>query len=197
MKARIVLSVVAALALMTAAGCGSKPEAPAGNTGSDAGAKPEQKKVVKIGITQIVEHPSLDATRKGFLDALKDNGFIEKENLDVDVQIAQNDMTNNMSIAQKFAGDNKDLVLAISTNSAQAAAQAIKNSPVIFTAITDPLGAKLVNSLEKPGGNVTGVSDTHPEEVAKLMEFIAKQFPQVKTVGTVVNEGEQNSLVST
>lgn len=196
MKARALLSVMMAGALLVAAGCaGGAKESPT-NAGGETGAKPEGKKTYKIGISQIVEHPSLDATRKGFLEALKDNGLVEKENLEVDVQIAQGDMTNNMSIAQKFAGDKKDLVLGISTPSAQSLAQAVKDGTVLFTAVTDPLGAKLVKALDKPGGNVTGVMDTHPDEIPKLMEFIAQQFPNVRTVGVVANEGEQNSLVA-
>lgn len=158
--------------------------------------KKEEKKVIKLGITQIVEHPSLDAAQKGFLAALKDNGFIEGDNLEVDLQIAQGDMSNNASIAQKFAADKKDLILGISTPSTQAVVQQIKDTPILFTAITDPLGAKLVSSLEKPGGNVTGTSDTHPEAISKLMNFIASQFPKVKTIGIVANEGEQNSLIN-
>jgi putative ABC transport system substrate-binding protein len=195
MKAKMVLSALMAVSLAVAAGCGAKDQAaPSGQGGSSAPAP--AKKTVKIGITQIVEHPSLDAARNGFLAALKDNGFVEKDNLDVDVQIAQGDQTNNTTIAQKFAGDKKDLVLAISTPSAQAAAQAIKDTPILFTAITDPVGAKLVTDPKKPGGNITGVSDTHPDEVPKLMDFIASDFPKVKTVGIVANEGEQNSLVN-
>lgn len=194
MKSKTVLSLFMAVSLLAATGCGGA--AKDASSGKDQAEKQDGKKVYKIGITQIVEHPSLDATRKGFLAALKDNGFVEKENLDVDVQIAQGDQTNNISIAQKFAGDKKDLVLAIATPSAQAAAQAIKDAPVIFTAVTDPLGAKLIKSLEQPGGNLTGVSDTHPDEVKKLMEFIGKELPKVKTIGTVINDGEQNSVIT-
>lgn len=194
MRAKTVLSILMAASLLAAAGCGGA--AKDASSGKDQAAKQDGKKVYKIGITQIVEHPALDATRKGFLAALKDNGFVEKENLDVDVQIAQGDQTNNISIAQKFAGDKKDLVLAIATPSAQAAAQAIKDTPVIFTAVTDPLGAKLIKSLDQPGGNLTGVSDTHPDEIKKLMEFIGKEFPKVKTIGTVINDGEQNSVIT-
>lgn len=175
------------------AGCGAKDNA---SGGTAASAKPDAKKVYKIGISQIVEHPALDATRQGFLAALKDNGLVEKDNLEVDYQNAQNDMSNNTTIAQKFAADKKDLVLGIATPSAQALAQAVKDAPVMFTSVTDPLGAKLVSSLEKPGGNVTGVMDQHPEEITKLMDFIAAEFPKIKTVGTVANEGEQNSQIS-
>ncbi len=202
MKAKRVLSALMAVSLFAAVGCGAKNQTqggtstPAAATAAATSTPAAAKKTVKIGITQIVEHPSLDAARNGFIAALKDSGYIEKDNLDVDVQIAQGDMTTNTTIAQKFAGDKKDLVLAISTPSAQAAAQAIKDAPILFTAITDPVGAKLITDPKKPGGNITGVSDTHPDEVTKLMDFIASDFPKVKTVGIVANEGEQNSLVN-
>ncbi|WP_166244546.1 ABC transporter substrate-binding protein [Paenibacillus turpanensis] len=196
MKRKALVSAVLALGLLTAAGCGAKTETGTNGSATNGSAEaPSETKVYKIGISQIVEHPALDATRNGFLAALKDSGLVEKQNLEVDIQIAQGDPTNNMSIAQKFAGDKKDLVLAIATPSAQAAVQAIKDTPVLFSAVTDPLGAKLVADMKKPGSNVTGVSDTHPDEIAKLMEFVNKQFPNIKTIGTIANEGEQNSVV--
>jgi putative ABC transport system substrate-binding protein len=196
MKVKLALSAVLAVSLL-AAGCGAKDSSSSSSAGQAQGSAPAAaKKVYKIGITQIVEHPSLDAARNGFLAALKDNGLVDKDNLQVDVQIAQGDSGNNLSIAQKFAGDKKDLILAISTPSAQAVAQTVKDTPIVFTAITDPVGAKLITDPKKPGGNITGVSDTHPDEVPKLMSFIADEFPNVKTVGIVANEGEQNSLVN-
>lgn len=189
------MGLVLATALTAAvAGCGEKDEA--ATTGAAAGASPAAGKTYKIGISQIVEHPSLDATRKGFLAALKDAGLVEKQNLEVDVQIAQGDPNNNTTIAQKFAGDKKDLVLGIATPSAQALVQTVKDTPILFTAVTDPVGAKLVKALDKPESNVTGVMDTHPDEITKLMDFIAKEFPKIKTVGAVANEGEQNSQIA-
>jgi putative ABC transport system substrate-binding protein len=188
------LPLVLAVPLVMLAGCGEKP-AVSGNDTNAGGSKPQEKKIVKIGITQIVEHPSLNATREGFLAALKDSGYIDKENMEVDYQNAQGDASTNMTIAQKFASDKKDLVLAIATPSAQAAVQAIKDSTVLFAAITDPVGAKLVKSLDKPGGNVTGAADTHPDAVPKLMDFIASDFPKIKTVGIIANEGEPNAAV--
>lgn len=149
----------------------------------------------RIAISQIVEHPSLDATRDGFLAALKDAGIEEGVNLTVDYNNAQGDQTNNLSIAQKIAADKNDLVLAIATPSAQAVAQYVKETPVLFAAVTDPLGANLVDSLEAPGGNVTGASDTNPDAVRKIMDFIVEHFPNVKTVGIIINEGEQNAVV--
>jgi putative ABC transport system substrate-binding protein len=160
---------------------------------ADKGDAKGEGQTAKIGITQIVEHPSLDAAREGFIQALKDNGFDESS---IDVQIAQGDATNNQSIAQKFVSDKKDLVLAIATSSAQAMVNATSDIPILFTAITDPLGAKLVDDLEHPGKNVTGTSDTHPDAIKNLMQFIHDEFPDVKTVGMIYNAGEQNSVVN-
>lgn len=149
-----------------------------------------------IGIAQLVEHPSLDSTREGFLAALEDNGYVEGENLEVDYQNAQNDSSTNSTIAQNMASANLDLVLAIATPTAQAIVQHVDNKPVLFSAITDPLDARLVDDLETPGGNVTGAADLNPEATVKLMEFIAEDFPDVETVGVVLNTGEPNSVVT-
>ncbi len=164
------------------------------NNGADNGAEPQ--KTWRIGITQIVEHPSLDAAREGFIQALADAGYKEGENLELDVQIAQGDPNNNKTIAQKFVADKVDLILAIATPSAQAVVGETKDIPIFFTAITDPLGAGLVSNLENPGGNVTGTSDTHPDAIKKTMETISEFFPDAKTVGIIYNDGEQNSVVN-
>nr|WP_050900584.1 ABC transporter substrate-binding protein [Paenibacillus elgii] len=185
------LSLLIAVPLLVA-GCGTKAPAPANSSGGGDASKPTDKKVVKIGISQIVEHPSLNATREGFLAALKDNGFIDKETMQVDYKNAQGDATTNLTIAQKFAADKKDLVFAIATPSAQAAVQNVKDAPVLFGGVSDPVSAKLVKSLDKPGGNVTGAADTHPDAIPKLIDFIASDFPKVKKIGIVANEGEAN-----
>jgi len=195
MKARTswkTLSVVLAAASLTfAIGCANQGSGTQGS--SDQGGA---DKVYHVGISQIVEHPSLDATREGFIAGLKDAGLVDGENLEIDYSNAQGDNSTNATIAQNFKADKKDLVLGIATPSAVALADAIQDAPVIFTAVTDPIGAGLLEDPTKPGGNVTGVSDTHPDEIAKLMNFIAEHFPNVKTVGTVINEGEQNAVVS-
>lgn len=162
--------------------------------GSEAGEG--EKKKVKIGISQIVEHPSLDATREGIIKALKDEGYVEGKNLEVDVQIAQGDMGNNTTIAQKFASGNYDVIVGIATPSAQAIAQATAKTdiPVVFSVVTDPLGAKLVKDLKKPEKNITGVSDSHPEAVEKTIESVKEFFPEAKSVGILYNAGEQNSV---
>lgn len=172
---------------------GSPSPSPSASTSPDSNEAEGQ--VYEIGITQIVEHPSLDATREGFLAALEENGFIDGENLKVDYQNAQNDQNNAITIAQKFASDNKDLVLAIATPSAQALIQQVQDSPAMFAAVTDPLDARLVESLENPGGNVTGAADYNPESTVKLMEFIAEELPQIQRVGAIVNEGETNATI--
>lgn len=147
----------------------------------------------RVAIVQYVEHPSLDATREGFLAALKDAGIVEGENLKVDYNNAQADAGNNQSIAQKVAGDKNDLIYAIATPSAAAVAGEAKNTPVLFAAVTDPADIGITN-LDKPGGNVTGASDTDPVAVQRIMDFIAEHLPNVKTVGIVINEGESNAV---
>lgn len=193
-------------AVLLIAGCGSKNEnnsnastdtsnAGTATEGTNTGGGNADQQSYTIAISQIVEHPSLDATREGFLAALKDAGLVEGENLTVDYENAQGDQTNNNTIAQKIAGDKNDLVFGIATPSAQALVKNVTDRPVLFAAVTDPLGAKLVSSLEQPGGNVTGASDTNPEATTKLVEFIAANFPNVKKVGLVINEGESNAVV--
>jgi putative ABC transport system substrate-binding protein len=191
--------------VLIVAGCGKKadnegggasPSPSASTTASEtAGTSPSAEKTYKIAISQIVEHPSLDATRQGFLAALKDAGIEEGKNLTVDFNTAQGEPANNLSIAQKIAGDKNDLVLSITTDSSQAIVQYVKDTPVVFAAVTDPLAAKIVSNLEKPGGNVTGASDTNPEATTRLVAFIAEHFPKVKTIGLVINEGETNAVV--
>lgn len=149
------------------------------------------KEVKKIGITQLVEHPALDSSREGFVKALEDNGFKDGENVEIDFQSAQNDMPTTQSIASKFVSDKKDLIFAISTPSAQAAFNATKDIPILMTAVTDPVKAGLVDSLEKPGKNVSGTSDFIP--VDKALELVKLFSPKAKTIGVVCNTSEINS----
>jgi putative ABC transport system substrate-binding protein len=173
--------------LIVLAACGGNADS---KSGSGSGGK-----TYSIGISQIAAHPSLDATYQGFLAALADAGIVEGENLKVDYNVAAGDQTNNLSIAQKLASANHDLVLAIATPSAQAVAQYVTKTPVLFSAVTDPVDAGIVTNLEKPGGNITGASDTNPEAIVQLMDFIAKEFPDTKNVGLIINTGEPNAVV--
>lgn len=173
------------LLLVGLVGCGTT----AATSSSSAG----KQKMVKVGIIQIVEHPALDAARKGFLDTLKANGYEEGKNLKVDYKNAQGDTSNLNTIAQQFAADKPDLILAIATPSAQAIAGATKDIPILITAVTDPVAAKLVNSNEKPGTNVTGTTDMNP--LKQQFDLLKKLVPQAKKVGILYNAGEVNSQV--
>jgi putative tryptophan/tyrosine transport system substrate-binding protein len=168
--------------LLALSACGS-PESSSGGKGD-----PKEKEIT-IGVTQIVEHPSLDAAFEGFKKAIEDNGF---KNVKYDVQIAQGDMNNSQSIANNFAGDKVDLIFANSTPSAQSALNATKDIPIVFTSVTDPVGAKLVESFDKPGPNITGTTDTHPDAIPNLLKFIDEET-DASNVGVIFNSGEQNS----
>ncbi|MBD3110274.1 ABC transporter substrate-binding protein [Bacillus sp. AGMB 02131] len=172
------------LSMLLLAGCGDDSEDNAGKSSGD------DKETFQIGYTQIVEHASLDEAGKGFKDALKDKG-VEAE---YDEQSAQGDPNNAATIASKFTADGVDLIFANATPSAQSALNATKDIPIIFTSVTDPVGAKLVASMEAPGGNVTGTSDANPDAIPNTVKFIAEEMG-AKTIGTVYNAGEQNSVV--
>ncbi|MFS0782950.1 ABC transporter substrate-binding protein [Bacillus sp. 1P06AnD] len=172
------------LSILLLAGCGSKTD---DDTNAGEGSK---DKTYKIGFTQFVEHPSLDEASKGFEKALKDKGV----KADLDKQNAQNDQNNTATIANNYVSQNVDLIFANATPSALAAKNATKDIPIIFTSVTDPVGAKLVQSMDKPGGNVTGTSDNNPEAIPNTVAFIADEM-KAKTIGTIYNSGEQNSVV--
>lgn len=176
----------ASLAALTLAACGGdKPTAQADLTASQA---------KTVAITAIVEHPALDAARQGALDQLAKEGFKEGENLTVNFQSAQGNMATAGQIARQFTSDNPDLIIyAIATPSAQAIAAATQDIPVVFAAVTDPIEARLVASLENSGNNITGASDALPYEaqIALIQELV----PTVKNVGYVFSPGEVNSTV--
>ena len=178
------LLVVLAVALGVVAGCGSDSD-----TTSSASPSADTAKAYKIGITQIVTHPALDAAVAGFKEALAEKGFT---NITYDDQNAQGDMATASSIAQKFAGEGLDLILGVATPTTQAVVKADQTTPIVFTAVTDPVGAGLVSDPEAPGANVTGVSDMLP--VQPHLDLIKQIVPDVKTVGVVYNAGESNSV---
>ena len=162
---------------LTLSACGSSSGGGAGGDG----------KTYQIGISQIVSHPALDAAREGFKKAVEDSDL----NVEFEEQNAQGDQATLTSIANSY--QNKDLVLAIATPTAQATAQAVTNKPVLFTAVTDPVDAKLVASLEAPGANVTGTTDMNP--VKEQLELVKEIKPDAKTVGIVYSSAEANSAV--
>lgn len=145
-------------------------------------------KTYKIGITQLVEHPSLDAARDGFKAALDESGL----NVKYDEQLAQGDNSLNTTIAQNLVNGGVDLIFANSTPSAQAALAQTTDIPIVFTSVTDAVAAQLIQSVEAPGGNVTGTIDLHPETIDKTLAFIKDLG--ATDVGMVYNAGEQNSV---
>lgn len=145
-----------------------------------------------IGITQIVEHPSLNAIREGIIATLEKEGFVEGQNLTIVFESAQGNPVLATQIAQKFSSMPLDVVIPISTPSAQAIVHQIKKAPIVFAAITDPLGAKIISSLKHPGGNVTGVMDTPP--LVEQLSCIENCIPHLKNLGVVYNSGEANSV---
>lgn len=144
----------------------------------------------KIGVIQLTEHVALDAARDGFIDALVEAGF-NREN--IDVQNAQGEIPNCATIATKFVNDKVDLILAVATPAAQAAAQATTEIPILATAVTDFVSAGLVNSDEVPGGNVSGTSDMNPIE--EQADLLVKLVPEAKTVGILYCSAEDNSIL--
>lgn len=147
---------------------------------------------LKIGIIQLMEHPSLDTIRESIVEGLESEGFVDGENITIDYQNGQNDMSTMKNIAQKFVGDEVDVIVAIATPAAQAALSETTDIPIVFAAITDPVDAELVDTLETPGGNVTGTSD---EVSAQQIMDLAKEItPGFKTIGALYNIGEDNSV---
>lgn len=149
----------------------------------------EGERQFTIGISQLAEHPALDDARQGFVDGLKE--------LEVDAEIiyqnAQGEIPNSVSISQKFVKDKVDLIYAIATPAAQSAKQATKDIPIIFSAVTDPVLAELVDSIENPGGNVTGTSDASPMD--RQLQLFKDLDSSIKNIGIVFNTSEPNSHV--
>lgn len=148
---------------------------------------------VTIGIIQLMEHNALDAARTGFIAALNDNGYVVGENVELDYQNAQGDAANLSTISDRFVGKKVDLVLAIATPAAQAIAGKTAHIPILGTAITDYEAARLVDSNERPGGNVTGTSDLNP--IKEQIELLIKLAPQAETIGLLYTSSEDNSVV--
>ena len=146
-----------------------------------------------VAVTSIVEHPALDSIKDGVKEALTAAGYTEDKGLKWAFQTAQGNTAIAAQIARKFVGDNPDIIVAIATPSAQAVVAATKSIPVVYSAVTDPVAAQLVASLDPSGTNVTGVSDALVLE--KQLELIKKVVPQAKRVGMVYNPGEANSVV--
>lgn len=180
----VLLAAIMVIAVMLT-GCG-------GSSASSSDGTEAAKDMLKVGIVQIVEHPSLDTIRESILSQLAKEGFEDGKNITVDYQNAQGEQSNLKTICQKFSSGNYDLIIAIATPSAQAALGETKDIPIVFSAVTDPVAAKLVENLDAPGGNVTGTSDA--VSASKIMDLARQITPDVKTVGALYNSSEVNSV---
>ncbi|MDE1549516.1 ABC transporter substrate-binding protein [Jeotgalibaca caeni] len=159
-----------------------------GNEGEAASGEEE----IQIGILQLMDHESLNASREGFIDVLEEAGYVEGENLQVDYQNAQGDQANLQTMSERLSQEN-ELILAIATPSAQSLANIEKEIPILFTAVTDPVDAGLVESLEAPGGNITGTTDAGPIE--EQINLLLSVVPEAQNIGIIYNSSEPNSLI--
>lgn len=175
-KKKIALILCSIVAVSAFVGCGK----------SSGGKK-------KVGISQIVQHPALDASREGFLEGLKEKGFEEGKNLEVDYQNAQGDIATTQTIAQGFVSDKKDLIFAVATPSAQSAYNATKDIPIVFTSVTDAVNAGIVKDEKSTGTNVTGTSDS--VSIKDQLQILTKVLPNAKTIGVIYSTSEANSAV--
>lgn len=179
MKRFLALALVGALSL-TAFGCGND-------------AKDAESGVKKVGVIQLAEHLALDRAREGFVEGLAQEGFSDGKNVEFIVNNAQGDQSNLATISQKFANEKLDLVCAIATPAAVAMASASPDLPIVGTAITDYEVAKLVDSNDKPGRNVTGTSDLNP--ISEQVELMTKVLKDLKVLGIIRSSAEQNSQI--
>ena len=187
MKKKVLAVILGAVMTMSLAACGS--------TGSsDASASNNEEQSYTIGISQFAEHGSLDNCREGFIEGLKEEGIEEGKNLTVDIKNAAADQGTAKQISDTFVSDKVDLVCAIATPSAQAAYNSAMNSdiPVVYTAVTDPVAAKLANEDGSSVGNVTGTIDELP--IKAQLEMIREMLPDAKNIGILYTTSEANSV---
>lgn len=193
MKRKTLLFVLVVAGLFAIAACGSDTEAENDNEADNNGASnnngDSNKDSYVIGTTQILEHPSLDQATEGFEDAIEEAGL----DVEFDYQNAQNDQNNVKTIADNFVADDVDLIFANSTPSALGALNATDDIPILFTSVTDAVEAELVDSMEEPGSNATGVVDLHPDAIKETVKFMDENFEDAN-VGLIYSAGEKNSV---
>lgn len=148
---------------------------------------------IRIGITQFQEHPALDDSRIGFIEAIEAAGYVIGQDIIIDYQNAQGDMTLVRTIAEKFVQGNYDMIYAIATPPLLAAAALTDEIPIVFAAIRDPIGAQVVDSFERPGRNMTGTSHWIP--VSDQIRLVQEMMPGVDRIGILYNAGEVNSRI--
>lgn len=187
-KINVGLMIILLSFMVLLSGCGNKANKQA------SAADNQSQQVFKVGISQFVDHPALNLDQHGFLDQMKEEGFIAGQNVEFDIKNSQGDPNLAKSIADKFVADDVDLILSITTPSSQAAAMATKQTgiPVVYVAVSDAVGSGLVSDLDQPSGtNVTGVYSADPVE--EQMDLIREIQPSLKKLGIIYNAGEANS----
>lgn len=192
MKLKKILAAMAsaALAVTCLASCGVKEDS---STASNAGeSKSADGKNYKIGVVQIMEHSSLNTIRDSLVDRLSELGYKDGENCEIDLQQANGESTTVQQILDQFKSNGDDIIVAITTPCAQLAAPYSSDIPVVFSAVTDPVGAGIVDSLDSTGGNITGTSDAL--SIDKILDFAVKVKPEIKKLGYLYNTGEDNSV---
>ena len=193
--AALALSVFALGALTACGGSSSSGSVPAAASASGSvSVSGASLKEVNIGLIQLMEHASLDEIRTAIEAGLEAKGAEYGVKVNVDYQNAQGDTSTINTICQQFVGNKVDAIVAIATPAAQGAATAVAGTdiPVIFSAVTDPAAAGLVENLEAPEGNITGTSDAIPVE--KIFELAAELTPDAESFGLIYNTGEVNSV---
>ena len=166
------------------------------DTNTETNKNVDSGKVYRIGIGQFAEHPSLDNCRNGIIEGLKEEGFIEGVNLEIKYDNANTDGSFAAQIYNNYKNNNFDLVFAIATPMAQSAYSVFRDTdtPIVFSAVTDPVAASIAGEDKKPVGNITGTSDKLP--VKDQIVLIRKMYPDTKRIGILYTTSEVNSLSS-
>lgn len=186
MKKKVLAVILGAAMTVSLAACGS--------SGADSSGSGSGETSYTIGISQFAEHGSLDNCREGFIQGLAEEGIVEGENLTIEEGNAASDAGTARQISDGFVSDSVDLVCAIATPSAEAAYVSAMNTdiPVVYTAVTDPLAAKLADEDGTPVGNVTGTSDELP--IKEQLEMIRAILPDAEKIGIMYTTSEVNSV---
>lgn len=185
-KKKIALLLCGLLLGTSLISCSGKSEGSSG--GEEAG-----NKIYTIGINQLVQHGALDSAKEGFIEGLKEKGYEEGKNVEFDYQNAQGDVSIAQTISQQFVNGKVDMIFAITTPAVQAAYNATKDIPIVFTAVTDPVAAEVAKEWTSSGNNVTGTSDMVP--MKQQLELLNSVISDVKTLGVIYNTSEANSLI--
>ncbi len=157
---------------------------------SGCGLHPKTK--TRIGVAQLVSHPSLNLIRDNFTKEMKRLGYIDGDNVEITYADASGQIANLNSIINQFEDQQSDVIVAIATPTAQMAARVSDDIPVVFSAVSDPISAQLVADLKHPGGNITGTSDE--VQVDQIIELALEIDPSIQTIGFVYNASETNSV---